>query len=827
MDLGLFETLKTNVPLLTANQRLALFYQTQFAYSQQMKGAESWKTPIIQPFKEWCHAEWQIAVETGLLPYKRLLSSTEETIIWQQVISPTSKLINLQGAIELAQSAWNLLEQWEVDLNMINVSQKQDIKIFLSWAKAFEQVLQKNNFITSHGIFSALKNIKHKLTDKIMMTGFDEITPQHEKLLEHWKNLGTEIIDYFPKKQDSKITVNECNHAEEEMTQAANWAYHLSKKYPDARIGCVIPTLAESRKKVAQIFKKTFCIEDYLHKRSNPLPYNISAGLTLMDYPLSAIAFHILSLKISRVPTNILSVLLRTPFIIAAESELHERAVIDTKLHDLGMLETSLNHFKQLTHSNAKQLSQALKQFLACYKQLPKTAIPSAWINYFIQLLESFGWPGERPLNSTEYQIYQRMTLLFNEFAQHDQIHGLLNLSQAISQLKLLASKTIFQPQASQANVHVLGLLEAAGLPFDFLWIMGLHDGAFPKAPKPHPLLPLHLQRQLQMPHATAERELKFSKQLLERFKLSSSELIVSFPAFDEDRELRISPLLNDFFHKKEHYDPPQQFEEDLLAKAKMEYIHDDYGPAIENRKISGGTSIFKYQAQCPFKAFALFRLQTESLNLPEFGLSAIERGSMIHAVLDKLWKTIKSKTNLLSYNEIELKALIETTVSEIITPHLQPKAPKLFELEKIRLIDLIYNWIELEKNRDDFTVKATELKQKVAIGDLELHVQVDRIDEVGSKHLIIDYKTGVPSIQHWFGERPDEPQLPIYCIAHSTNAHGLAFAQINTEQLAFKGISEFDMGVPGIKLIPQINKSYDAVTWNIQVKDWEQSLTQ
>ncbi|MGE3920082.1 MAG: hypothetical protein AB7F64_03900, partial [Gammaproteobacteria bacterium] len=56
---------------------------------------------------------------------------------------------------------------------------------------------------------------------------------------------------------------------------------------------------------------------------------------------------------------------------------------------------------------------------------------------------------------------------------------------------------------------------------------------------------------------------------------------------------------------------------------------------------------------------------------------------------------------------------------------------------------------------------------------------------------------------------------------------HGLAFAQIYTEQLAYKGISEFDMGVPGIKLIPQINKSYDAVTWNIQVKDWEQSLTQ
>ena len=48
------------------------------------------------------------------------------------------------------------------------------------------------------------------------------------------------------------------------------------------------------------------------------------------------------------------------------------------------------------------------------------------------------------------------------------------------------------------------------------------------------------------------------------------------------------------------------------------------------------------------------------------------------------------------------------------------------------------------------------------------MSVRIDRIDEVttadGNRaRIILDYKTGTPSTKKWEGDRPDEPQLPLY----------------------------------------------------------------
>ncbi len=66
-----------------------------------------------------------------------------------------------------------------------------------------------------------------------------------------------------------------------------------------------------------------------------------------------------------------------------------------------------------------------------------------------------------------------------------------------------------FQAQSPAANVQILGILEAGGLLFDALWISGLDDSNWPAQPKPNPFIPKRLQRELKMPHASAERELE------------------------------------------------------------------------------------------------------------------------------------------------------------------------------------------------------------------------------------------------------------------------------------------------------------------------------
>ena len=87
-----------------------------------------------------------------------------------------------------------------------------------------------------------------------------------------------------------------------------------------------------------------------------------------------------------------------------------------------------------------------------------------------------------------------------------------------------------------------MGLLEASGLRFDHLWIMGLHDDALPAPPSPNPFLPVSLQREFQLPHSSAARELEFGGKLIDRLLASAPDVVVSYPETEGDRALAPSP---------------------------------------------------------------------------------------------------------------------------------------------------------------------------------------------------------------------------------------------------------------------------------------------
>ena len=61
--------------------------------------------------------------------------------------------------------------------------------------------------------------------------------------------------------------------------------------------------------------------------------------------------------------------------------------------------------------------------------------------------------------------------------------------------VKRLAAQTLFQPEAPDVPIQVLGVLESAGLEFDHLWVMGLTDEAWPIPARPNPFIPVALQR--------------------------------------------------------------------------------------------------------------------------------------------------------------------------------------------------------------------------------------------------------------------------------------------------------------------------------------------
>jgi hypothetical protein len=211
-----------------------------------------------------------------------------------------------------------------------------------------------------------------------------------------------------------------------------------------------------------------------------------------------------------------------------------------------------------------------------------------------------------------------------------------------------------------------------------------------------------------------------------------------------------------------------------------------------------GGASLFKDMAACPFRAFAKHRLGARPLEETDLGLNYKDRGSTVHKALEFIWTELGSHARLMELVEGELRGLITRNVEDALN-HLDVGIGR--QVEQRRLQNLLAQWLNLEKLRAAFTVLKPEEERLVAVGGLQVRTRVDRIDELETGgEVILDYKTGQVKSTGWDTDRPDEPQLPLYCATSARPINGAAFAVVRTGELGFRGITERDTVLPGIK---------------------------
>ncbi len=179
-----------------------------------------------------------------------------------------------------------------------------------------------------------------------------------------------------------------------------------------------------------------------------------------------------------------------------------------------------------------------------------------------------------------------------------------MSQKEALSAFKQLSELTIFQAKKKKAPIQFLGLLEASGCHFDKIWFMGLHDQCLPQKIQFSPFIPIDLQKKLRMPHACHQRELEIAKKLITRIRMQCNELIFSYATFIEERPYQPSPFIVGF----ESY-PAKKILNNAITE--LERFSESYQiPLTMNELCKGGTSLLAYQAQCPFKAFAAYRLK-------------------------------------------------------------------------------------------------------------------------------------------------------------------------------------------------------------------------
>ncbi|MGP0074883.1 MAG: PD-(D/E)XK nuclease family protein [Bryobacteraceae bacterium] len=816
----IFRALESGATLITASRRLARVLAREFHSTQAERGTTVWNRPGVLPLDAYLDRSWgewlgRYADESAAV----LLGALQEQALWEQIIrsSPEgASLLQIPETARQAMETWRLVVEYRLPVDG-SFEASEDWAAFANWSREFRRRCGANGWLERARLADFLRDriLANELfrPTAVFLAGFDETTPRQSEFLEALGDCHTvEMPSYSPAPERRKLRDNA-----EEIRNAAAWARHLLKTDPETQIGIIVaPDLTRSRAKIERILGEI--LEPGLDWRDRERAFHLSVGPAFAEYPLIRAALLMLEFASGRLILPRAGMLLRSPFLRGSEKEWGRRAQLDAKLRRKGVWDVSVSGLVEEAGS-CPELRRALRRVEKLLQKIPSEQIPSEWSTSFEDLLEAFGWPGDRALGSHEFQTIAAWRGLLSNFAALDITAPPMNFGHVIDWLNQQAADTRFQVEDEGAPVQVMGMLEAAGLRFDHLWIMGLHDEALPAPANPNPFLPISLQRQHRLPHSSSEHELEFTTKLIERLLASAPDVVLSYPETEGDRVLAPSPLVAGVWLSGGDEDAANDWIARMRVAAVMEEVVDPVGPALVESDSTGGASLFKDMAACPFRAFAKHRLGARPLEETDLGLSYRDRGSTVHKALEFIWREVGSHARLVELSPGDLQALIMRG-AEAAVAKLGPGIGR--DLEKQRLQRLLSEWLEIEKSRSEFSVSGIEGERVVEIGGLRINVRADRVDALpDGREIILDYKTGQLKSRGWEGERPDEPQLPLYCATSGHPVAGAAFAMIRTGELRFRGLTASDVNLPSLTKM-----SIDpAVPFQQQVSEWRRVL--
>ena len=785
---------QTNDTIIVANNRQVLAIK-QSIY--ELNG--SIKMPQIFSYRSWLEHFWKKNNPQRTI---RLLSLLELRYILKEIIEKNS-INNSEVIIDELIKCYSLCKTYFIDISTLPDFYANPSSLLIKWISEFEKFKTENNCIDTTDLFSSVyKSLESNIKiGNYYAYGFKQRTPEQNKLFEilECQSLNSRSLE-------NNIQALSFIDQETELESIAKWAKEVSLKNPNSQIGVVIPNLSQLQHLVKSTFDQEF---DASLLETHHKPYNISLGMSLCQYPLIQHLLSIVKISSQIIKGNIeLETLMKTvtsPYIKGALNESNSRALLVNRILGLGCEEATTQKVLKLMKDCPVliQIVNALRSLKIDKKIALEDSLDS--INL---LLLTWGFTSDRSLSSSEYQLfekYQNESLILNRLSN---FYKKVSLFDAIKILNTHLNSVIFQPKSGTANIHILGALEAEGLYFDHAWVSSMTSNFIPGKIKMPLFIPQKTSIEYKLPNSNFLLVTEDAKVTLKALNNLSPETTYSYAKLMQNREELPSPYI----------DFKDYLEVSFIKNSSRELIYiDDYkAPKIQEFTIKKGVKTLQNQMSCAFRGFAV-RLDIDDFEAPHIGLSRLQQGNLIHKILETFFNEIKSGASLLKLTELELDNLIEKH-TESATQNLPKSNFKLNE--KIRLVKIIRQHIDLEKQRSDFEVIKTESTSEVNINGLKFSTRIDRMDRLANgDSLIIDYKTGKDvKVSQMTGNPIDQAQLPIYAVTNSVD--GVAFATINSNDCQFKAITKNKSELPLTK--QAINRMPE---WDKQITEWTSIL--
>lgn len=819
----LLHTMREGGLILAPNHRIRDAILEAYEVNQK---ATVFQTPDVFAIDVWIKELWELAAEQAIAPFNQLqpLSAEEEHFVWAGIIERSLAefpLLNPDDTAAIVAQSYRNLKQWVSDdtatKRLHEATAIADVAAFIGWLREYHQFCANHKLISlgdsTQLLIENFESVKNLVSHQsICLVDFFDPPPLYQKLFDE---ISTHLKLEFHntdtgEKPRSEIRFEFSDQASE-IDNCVRWTKESIAADPNDHIGIIINTNSRQKEQLKRKLKLELRENSRLDFNNTSTIFNSAAS----DKPLieQAIVFDallLLNLHQDTQSSEDLCRLLRSPYTIAYENEKESRIRMESLMRNRFSVVGSLATFSSLlaqidkTHS-CPQLAAALIGYRGRIRNYKREKPASQWAQEFTALLGELGWPGNAN-SKVEKKLLEQWQSTLETFAATQTTLGALTFSKALQKLRNMVSRMDTRLEYDpRCQLSVYSVAEASGLNFDKLWFLGFDDSSWPGITSPSPFLPYDLQREVGMPGSSSEADFERDRAAFDSIRNSvNGHTIASYHRLDGDMERRRSSLLNSFPDNNEsiHFTAESKPALSSLHKTAVEEISDPaHFALLDGEEISGGSALLSNQSSCPFRAFANHRLHARELSEFESGLSNLSRGSAIHKAMETLFADMASQSALLELGEEQTRNVIDrataAAISFLNTRFPLIMTPAFTKIETQRINGLIVQFLELEKQRSDFSIINNELELNWRYQSLNLNLKIDRVDQLGDgRFAIIDYKTGktAPNKKDWLSERPLDLQLPFYYVVASEDGErevsAVVIAHVNADKNAYSGIA-------------------------------------
>jgi ATP-dependent helicase/nuclease subunit B len=793
--------------ILTPNAELATALVAMVERTHVHAGHDIWPTPQIREFGSWLRERYAERQLGTALP--RLLTDIEERELWREVIlaSDVGKtFLEPAGAARAARRARHAMSEYGIPGAALADYASEESLALLQWSRAFDERCRALDCISAdqvptHEVSGVLAWIESPLWRPVARRWL----AQHARTLQ-----PTRCASLPPRRLRAASPAAE-------LAAIAEWARQNLLASEDFRAWICVPDMTARRTEIEDAFDAALAPQRFsLVESQSPAAYAIAGGTPLSAYAPVRAALAALTATDGTLSFDAFSALLRMPELQASPADAATSAMLDVMLRTRAPSEADLATWL-MPATRLAEGSAALRARAAALDggALPKLTFVSQtlvvsgrqrlsrWVPIWVDAFERGPWAHRHRWSSSEFQAAERFRELLGQLATADHLLGERTAASAMRILQRATRETLFQPQTGIPPIWISGQLIDPWLSYDGLWVAGCSEERWPPPLDPLPLLPVRLQRAYGVIAASAESQLQLAADLQQRWQARAAASVFSCADPGDGRSSTLSPLLPA---------APLELSAGVCqphwhaqrVELKIESLCDEQAPEFASSEHTRGVATLRAQSQCAFRGFAHTRLAIEPLERPVPGFSLRERGEMVHHALEQIWSELRGSSALPAIAAGQLAAdqsaadrraadrlrdLIERSVTRAIARQCARRDPgvRWQQREAPRLTALVAQWLETEASREAFVVEQVEDgTHTVRFAGLEFDVRIDRIDRLtDGGRVLIDYKTGVVTAD-WRGERPDNPQLPVYALVRPEGLVAVAYGRVNASECCF-----------------------------------------